>query len=343
MSAGPTIRDVARLARVGIGTASRALNGHRSVSDEVRLRVSRAVEKLQYEPDQIAQSMRFGVTRTIACAIRDISIPGLGSNVKAAEEVLGKHGYTLLLAATGERRERELELLRIFVQRRVDGIIIATSSEDDSALSQRLNQLKIPVVLMDRDVPATLDAIIIDHRSGTRAGVQHLLELGHSRIALLTAAPTVRPARERICGFNEALAKRKQAKRDATIRVGDFSAEFAFRETSSLLSSPAPPTAIIAGGMATLAGVLRAIRARRLRIPRDISVIAGADTDLAELATPPITVIRWNEAEVGRLASELLIDRLNGERSRAPRRIVLPTEFIIRASCAAPSSATGTA
>lgn len=336
MSAGPTIRDVARLARVGIGTASRALNGHRSVSAEVRLRVRRAVEKLHYEPDQIAQSMRFGVTRTIACAIRDISIPGLGSNVKAAEEVLGEHGYTLLLAATGQRRERELELLRIFVQRRVDGIIIATSSEEDAEISQRLDQLKVPVVLMDRDDPPSLDAIIIDHRSGTRAGTRHLLELGHSRIALLTAEPTTRPARERISGFTEALRKSPMAKRQATMRFGDFSAEFAFRETSSLLSSQPRPTAIIAGGMATLAGVLRAIQARRLKIPRDISVVAGAETDLAELAAPPITVIRWNEADVGRLAAQLLIDRLNGERSDAPRRIVLPTEFIIRGSCGPP-------
>ncbi len=108
------------------------LNGHKSVSDDVRRRVLKAVKKLNYEPDRVAQSMRLGVTRTVACATRDISIPGLASVVNAAEDVLRSDGYTLLLAITDERKERELDLLRIFQQRRVDAIIMTTSSEEDA-------------------------------------------------------------------------------------------------------------------------------------------------------------------------------------------------------------------
>src|SRR5690242_14054445 len=151
MGDSPTIRDVARAANVAIGTVSRVLNGHKSVSDDVRKRVLKAIKKLKYEPDRVAQSMRLGVTRTVACATRDISMPGYAAIVHGAEEVLRMSGYTLLLATTEERQERELDLLRMFQQRRVDAIIIATSSEDDKELSKQMRQLDIPVVLLDRE------------------------------------------------------------------------------------------------------------------------------------------------------------------------------------------------
>src|SRR3954471_7301035 len=134
MAGNPTIRDVALAANVAIGTVSRVLNGHKSVSDGVRRRVLKAIKKLKYEPDRVAQSMRLGVTRTVALAVRDISIPGFGAIVNAAEEVLRSSGYTLLLAITDERKERELDLMRIFQQRRVDAVIMTTSSEDDDGI-----------------------------------------------------------------------------------------------------------------------------------------------------------------------------------------------------------------
>jgi LacI family transcriptional regulator len=336
MGTVPTIRDVARSAGVAIGTVSRVLNGHKSVGDEVRRRVLTAVTSLGYEPDVVAQSMRLGVTRTIACATRDIAIPGLGSNINAAEEVLGRHGYILMVATTEGRTKRDLELLRVFAQRRVDAVFIATSSEDDPELNARLEQMKVPVVLMDRDAPDSLDAVLTDHRRGTREAAEDLIGLGHSRIALLTGPASTRPARERVRGFEEAIASLGRRRRECTVRLGSFSAEFGCREALALLSPEPRPTAIIAGGMEMLAGVLRAIRALALRIPDDVSLIAGADTDLASLATPAITIVRWSEADVGRVAAELLLERLQGRRIGPARRIVLPTELVIRESCGAP-------
>lgn len=338
--AGPTIRDVAQLAKVSIGTVSRVLNGHKSVSGDVRTRVSGAIARLRYEPDQVAQSMRLRVTRTVACATRDISIPGFGSIVKGAEEVLRAQSYTLLLAVTDDRKEREMELLRMFMKRRVDAVITTTSSEDDSDLSEQLEKLKVPVVLLDRDLPENLDAVIVDHQAGLRAATEYLIEMGHLRIALITGRPTTRPARERIAGFRNALAGKEEVHRQSVVRAVGFTSESGFLETSSLLSVDNRPTAIIAGGMAMLPGVMEAVRAKNLRIPEDISIIAGADTDLARLAQPPITAIRWNELNVGRLAAQLLLDRLadtQGENSR--RHIMVPTELITRRSCARPLDA----
>lgn len=328
-----TIREVAREARVAIGTASRVLNGHKSVSEDVRGRVLKAVKKLRYEPDRLAQSMRLGVTHTVACVTRDIGIAGFGSIVHAAEDVLRDAHYTLLLGVTDERKERELELLHILSQRRVDAIIIATSSETDKELLRQLLKLDIPLVLLDREFPAELDAVMIDHRRGTRAATEHLLGYGHARIALLTGLASIRPARERIAGFQEAMQGAENTQ--PIVRTGGFTAEFGFRETSSLLAGGEPPTAIIAGGMAMLAGVLEAIRVRGLQVPRDISVVAGADTELAALATPSVTAIRWNGVDQGRIAVQLLLNRLGGNRAGPVQRVLLSTELIKRESTGA--------
>jgi LacI family transcriptional regulator len=336
MGDSPTIRDVAQAARVAIGTVSRVLNGHRSVSDDVRRRVLKAIKKLRYEPDRVAQSMRLGVTRTIACATRDISIPGFGAIVNAAEETLRSAGYTLLLATTDERKERELELLRIFQQRRVDAIIMTTSSEDDAELTRQIKRLDIPVVLLDREHPPELDAVTLDHRRGVRAATEYLHGLGHSRIALLTGNPSTRPARERIAGFKEAYAQFGRQANHGVVRTGAFSSEFGFREASALLAASPRPTAIIAGGMAMLPGVLQAIRAHGLGIPGDISLVAGADSDLAALATPAITAIRWSGTDEGRMAVQLLLNRIAGNRNGPVQRVMLSTELVTRMSCAPP-------
>jgi len=336
MGDSPTIRDVAVAADVAIGTVSRVLNGHKSVSDEVRRRVLKAIKKLKYEPDRVAQSMRLGVTRTVAFATRDISIPGFGAIVNAAEEALRNSGYTLLLAMTDERKDRELNLLRIFQQRRVDAVIMTISNENDTELKKQIRGLDIPIVLLDRENPPHLDAVTLDHRLGIRAATEYLHGLGHTRIALLTGNPSTRPARERIAGFKEASAHLGKQASHGIVQTGAFSAEFGFRAASSLLASPNQPTAIIAGGMAMLTGVLQAIRARGLSIPRDVSLIAGADSDLAALATPSITAVRWSGTDEGRMAVQLLLNRL-GNRSAPVQRVMLSTELITRESCAPPS------
>jgi len=330
-----TIRDVAVAAQVAIGTVSRVLNGHKSVSDDVRRRVLKAIRKLNYEPDRVAQSMRLGVTRTVAFATRDISIPGYGAIVKAAEEALRERGYTLLLAMTDERKQQELHLLRIFQQRRVDAVIMTTSDESDRELSRRIKSVGMPVVLLDRENPPELDAVTLDHRRGIRAAAEYLQGLGHTRIALLTGKASTRPAVERIAGFKEATERLGKLAGHSIIRTGGFDAEFGFREASSLLSASARPTAIIAGGMAMLSGVLQAIRARGLSIPHEVSVIASSDSDLAALATPSVTAVRWSGTDEGRIAVQLLLNRLSN-RGAPVQRVMLSTELIPRESCAQP-------
>ena len=203
--------------------------------------------------------MRLGVTRTVACATRDISMPGFGAIVNAAEEVLQSSGYTLLLATTDERKERELGLLRIFQQRRVDAIIMTTSSEDDAELSKQIKQLDIPVVLLDRENPQGT------RRGDARPSQRHPRRDGVSARAwphphCIADRQAVDPACPRAnCGFQGGIGAFGQASQPGNRPApAAFSAEFGFREASSLLSSATPPTAVIAGGMAMLPGVLQA-------------------------------------------------------------------------------------
>jgi len=331
-----TIRDVAREAGVALGTVSRVLNGHRSVGREAERRVREAVARLGYRPDGIARSMRMGSTRTIACAIRDISTAGFGDFVKAAEAVLRERGYTLILANTDDQGEREVSLVGSFRTRRVDGIVMTLGSETDEDLLRALAEARLPVVLMDRDAPASFDVAAIDHRHGARLAMDHLCGLGHRDIALITGQESVRPARERLAGYREALLARGIAPDEGFVRSGGFSGAFGFEAMSDLLARRGRPTAVLTGGMAMLPGVLRAIRQAGLRVPRDISVVAGADTDLSGLFDPPITAVHWDNAAWGRGAIELLLDRIDGAAT-PPRRILIPTALIERGSTGAPS------
>jgi len=179
-----------------------------------------------------------------------------------------------------------------------------------------------------------------DHAGGMRAAVGHLLDIGHRRIALITGEHGLYPASERIRGYKEAFAARGLESDPALIQSGSFLPGAGFRITSAMLGQRNPPTAVISGGLDMLSGVLRAIRGRGLRIPEDVSVIASGYSELAELVTPPIAVIAWDQGEVGRIAAGMLLDRIRNHDIRESRRVLVPSEFISRASIGPPGRPT---
>ena len=331
-----TIRDVARVAGVSLGSVSRVLNRHASVTAEVRDKVEQAIEQLGYHPNMVAQSMRSRVSRTVGCIIRDINIPGLAAFVGAAHDVFLDAGYALLLTSSEGQQERERELISVMLARQADALLIGHFSERDPGLLDQLRSANIPVVLMDRETPAWADAVQVDHASAVRRATEILIQLGHQRIALLTGSEALYPARTRVLGFREAHANCGLALDGRLIRMGTFEAAFGFEQTSILLSAPDRPTAIIAGGIAMLPGVLRAVRMLRLSIPRDVSLIGTLTSDLAELYDPPITVENWDYADVGRLAARFALERIAGPPDTQPKRIEIPSDIIMRGSCGPP-------
>lgn len=331
-----TIREVASAAGVSIGTASRVINNKDTVRPEIRARVQKAIEELGYRPNAVAQSMRRRSTHMIGCIIREINIPVLADFVRAAHDVLDDAGYSLLISNSEGRHDRERELLSRLNSQQAEGILFGPYTPIDAKFEQFLHGLDMPIVLVDRDQPEWADCVMADHASGVREATSRLLRLGHRRIVLLTGESAIYPARERVRGYREAFAAKGLEVDPSLIRATSFFGTEGFRHTSSVLAGPEQPTAIIAGGIDLLAGVLRAIRVRGLRIPEDISVVGVGDSELAELYSPPISVARWDQGEIGRSAARLLLSRIAKGPASPPERVLLPTEFVQRDSMDVP-------
>jgi len=330
-----TIRDVAREAGVSLGTASRVVNGVPNVSADVRSRVEQAINRLGYRPDPLAQSMRGGATRTVGIIVRTITIPALASFVRAVQDTLHKAGYTLLITCSEDVPEREIELLALMAERRVDGVIMTTCSESDPRLAAARETLRLPIAMLDRKVKDTSSALI-DHFDGTRRALEYLSALGHRRVALITGDVGVFPGRERTRAFRDAAQRGVIDDIPQLIRARAFDADSAFFETSTMLGLKTAPSAIIGGGIDMLPGILRALRAQNLRVAEDISIIGAADSDLAMLSIPAISVIRWSYEELGHTLARLLLEQIDEDGRLEAKQILYPTEFLIRNSCAPP-------
>jgi LacI family transcriptional regulator len=328
----PTIRDVAKSAGVSVGTVSRVLNAHSKVQPGLRQKVQKAIADLGYSPNAVAQSMRSRATHTVGCVIREINISALAAFVTAAHDVLDEAGYSLVLSNSEGRRDRERGLLERLSRRQMDGIMIGPYSPLTGEFDAFLHGLGVPIVLVDRDEPAWADAVMTDHAQGIRAATEHLLGLGHRAISLITGESSLYPARERLRGFREAFRAAGIKPDPSLVHSTSFLASAGFRITSSMLASKDRPTAIIAGGIGMLPGVLQAIKVRGLRIPADISVIGSGTSELADLHTPPIALQYWDQAEVGRIAANLLLDRILGQTGIDPRHVLVPNAFVLRES-----------
>jgi LacI family transcriptional regulator, galactose operon repressor len=326
-----SMRQVAELANVAISSVSRVLSGHPDVSADMRERVLDAVNQLEYEPDFLAQSLRRGATLSVGYVVGDISNPLIATITSGAESVLRQAGYSMLLMNSENDPELDAAHIRFFQARRVDGMILSLASERREGTLDVLAQVDVPVIMVDRDVDAQLDAGIVrnDHKSGMRAGVDHLLDLGHRRIAMITGGLDLWPVRERIAGMTEAVAARGVPDETLSL-VGSLSAEHGERSTEQVLAMHPRPTAIIAGGNQVLAGCIRSLHRNGIRIPDDISLVTCDEVDLSELHLPPIASIARDTLKLGNTAAELLLERINGGE---PRTVLLPTTFTARPSC----------
>jgi LacI family transcriptional regulator len=332
-----TIKDVAKAAGLGIGTVSRALNGHGNVSPEAREKVSRAAEALGYQPDILARSLRTRRTRTVGYIVRDITNPLFSTVAYAAEAALEKQGYSLLVGNTFDRPEREREIVRMFLSRNVDALILSPNEDEGTDIIAKAADLGLPVVALDRESPEPADRVMTEHVQGVKGAVSYLLELGHRRIAVITGSAAVFAGRARLDGFRRAFIERGLEVPEDLCFLGSFSREYGQLIAERILRRPDRPTAIVCGGTPLLLGMLPVVHELELSVPDDLSIVCCDDIDLTRLYRPPITVVRRDMSAIGRSVAELLLERLEGGRigSGVTRRF--PTEVVLRGSCAAPS------
>jgi LacI family transcriptional regulator len=332
-----TIRDVAAAAGVSVGTASRAFNRAGRVSEAAIVAVQEAALRLGYAPDAIAQSMRTRSTGVVGLLVSDFSNPLYARIINAIEGRLQRDGYALLLANTHNDGRREKAMIDFFRRRRVDGLILGPCETEQPELLDTLRHQDLPVVALDRDFSDAGCGVQVDHFHGALQATRYLLNLGHTRIALLTPGQVLRPGRERIAGFRDAYAERGLQPVARLIRAEPSAMEFAFSESLALLSQPEAPTAFICLGTRILAGVLQGLRHSGLAAADDISVISVGDTDLSQLFSPAITSLTWDFEAVGTAAAELLLKRLPTSAAATrlePERILITTQLVLRESCA---------
>ncbi|MDX6201292.1 MAG: LacI family transcriptional regulator [Frankiales bacterium] len=326
------MRQVADRAGVAMSSVSRVLSGHPNVSTPMRDRVMAAVEELGYEPNMLAQMLRRGATQTVGFVVGDISNPLLAQITLGAEVALRAAGYAMLLTNSGDAN-MDATHIRLLQQRRVDGLLLSVSDETSKDTVEALRRTTTPCVLIDRelDLDEPASALLSDHAAGISQAVEHLVGLGHRRIALVAGSPHVRPTRERINALEETIERHPGV--IAQVRSGAFTETHGAAATRELLLGRRPPTAIIAGGNQILVGVLGALGDLKLRVPRDISLVTCDDVPLAKFFTPTLSMISRDPYEMGKVAAGMLLDRLNGG---AAETVTLPTTFTSAGSCSPP-------
>jgi LacI family transcriptional regulator len=330
------MREVAEHAGVAMSSVSRVLSHHPDVSAGMRERVERAVDELGYEPDMLAQSLRRRATFTVGFVVSDISNPLLSTIALGAETTLREAGYSMLLMNSENKPSLDAAQLRLLTRRRVDGLLLSLAAEDDPETVGLLEETAIPIVLIDRELPETVDAgsVISEHRDGMRSAVGTLLDLGHRRIGLILG-PSLRFSRERLLGLRDAYAERGLPD-ESLVLAGTLSEEFGREATARMVDDRNPVTAIVAGGNQLVSGTLAELRSRELRVGGDISLVSCDAISVTEFFTPPIAVVRRDNRALGRTAAQLLLEQMRDDLP--PRQIVLPTEFVRRDSCAPPAA-----
>lgn len=328
-----SIRDVAELAGVSLGSVSRVINEVENVTPETRDKVMRAISQLGYRPNHAAQSLRLRSTRTIGCMLTDVTNPLYGNLFHAIEERFRKAGYMVLLANSLNNAEREIDILATFMSRGMDGALIAPGNERNRAVMQAVEALDIPTVILDRDMATNKDRVQFDHVHGMRSVVSYLIGLGHRRIALVVAQAQNRPMRRRMEGFRAGFRTHGMEADNELIVQLPTSMSSAFAAVSLLLARTQRPTAIVAMGTSILNETLNAISNHRLQIPEDISVVSIGDPDFARSYVPPVSALRIDLNVVSEESATLLLDRIRHRGVSLPRDVKVVPDLILRQSC----------
>jgi LacI family transcriptional regulator len=319
--------DVARLAGVSIKTVSRVVNDEPNVSAATAEKVLAAIETLSFRRNDLARNLRAGTSSaTIGLVIEDLSNPFYGAVAHAVEEVARAHGAMVITSSSEEDGGREKELVTALLQRRVDGLLIVPAADDHRYLQTELT-MGTAVVFLDRP-PAKIkaDLVVFDNIGGAARGVQHLLSQGHRRIGLLAPDGTISSVRQRVEGYEQALAEAGLEVDPALLALDCVDPAGAAAATARMLAARNAPTAFFAVNNRMTVGVVRAV----WRAGKKTAIVGFDDLELAELLPLPVTVVAGEPAEMGRRGAELLFGRLDGDVSGRTRKIVVPTTLMDR-------------
>jgi LacI family transcriptional regulator len=333
-----TIRDVARRAGVAPITASRVLNNSGYFSQEIKVRVEEAAAELHYVPNLLARSLRSNRTQTLALVLSDVTNPFWTTVARGVEDAASRAGFTVFLCNSDESEFKQSEYLAVLLRKRVDGILLVPARSTPEPV-RTIQKQGIQVVVMDRRVPGVqVDIVRSSSHESAHLLMRHLLELGHRRIAILSGPADVSTARERVEGAHQALRDFGLDEAIVTIFYQGYTVEGGYEMAQRALAQHPRPSAFFAGNNFIAIGALRALREGGLDVPGDLSLVAFDDLPISWSAEPFLTVAAQPAYEMGRRATELLVQRISNP-NLSPQEVILPTELLIRQSCRAVSLA----
>lgn len=329
-----SIKDIARIAGVSHSTVSRALRDSPLIPAETAERIKKVAQELGYRASAVARSLVTRKTEAIGVVVTSIADPFNGEVVAGIEEVANEHGYSVILATSQADPQREMAVARSFHERRVDGIVVA-SSRVGALYLPTLSEMEVPVVLLNNQHPSEfVRSVSIDNVDGARQVADHLIGLGHTEIAYIGDESGLESDAERLRGLTDAMTSAGLSLRPEFVVRGDGKPEAARRKAFELLASNPRPTAILCYNDMSALGVLKAASMRSIRVPEDLSISGFDDLFFAALMQPALTTVRQPMRELGRSAMQLLVDLLNG--SEPEKTQLVKGELVVRQSTAKP-------
>ncbi|TVP87405.1 MAG: LacI family transcriptional regulator [Alkalicoccus sp.] len=324
-----TIKDVAKRAGVAVSTASYALNGTKKMKQETKERVFQAAKELQYQKNGVAMDLKKSRTKTIALILSDLTGPFYSELIRGVQEEVLEKKYDLLVCSSyGNESSTAAKFLR---EKRADGVILLAHNIPDSFILESVRP-GFPIIVLDRILPdkEALTSITVDNYKGGYEATKHLLEEGAGSVACIHGPLNSSDSQERVAGYEQALQDFGLKKDSKWILNGSFTHEGGYQATKILLNQGDLPDAVFYANDEMAIGGLEALKETKLNIPEDIAIIGFDDIQLAPYLQPPLTTMRHPKYEMGKLASHVIFQVLEGHAAKS--HYTLETEFISRES-----------
>jgi LacI family transcriptional regulator len=331
-----TLRDVARKAGVSAMTVSRVVNGAGGVHPDTQRRVEDVILELGYVPNRLARGLISQESKTIGLIVPDVVNPFFAPIVRGAETTARKASYRVLLCNSEGDLRLEREYIEDLVAHQVEGLLLAPVSDGSRAALLPLLRSGFPIVLLDRWLPEVdCDLVFSDSIAGARRLVEHLIRVGHRRIAHFTDSDDVSTGRDRLEGYRLGLEAARIPYCDELIFPTTTDRMGGYRAAQQMLTLDPLPTAIFAVNNMTAVGAMQALRESGIGVPEDMGLVCFDDIEHLAVLSPFLTVVDQPAATFGSLGAQLLFERISGKAGARSRRIVLQTELIVRESCCA--------
>lgn len=329
-SASMTIKDIAKMVGVSIGTVSRAMNGTGYVGDETRKKIMKIIEETGFRPNAAAVSMKIKKSSTVGVIVPEINNPFLSELVVAIEDILSRQNLSILLCNSRYQMDKEIRFIEDLLRRNAEGLIFVSSELQDEKIIKKIRKSLKTVTIGSRI--AGFDCVNLTDWQTSFEMTEYLISLGHRKIACIGSNSISRPTMERLRGYIDALARNGIARREEYILTAQESINTGYVRAKQLLELSEPPTAIFAINDFYAINAYVAVREKGLRVGADVSIAGFDDIVMASLVNPPLTTVRCSTSTLAELATDLLLKRIRETEQEEDREVLLSAQIVKRES-----------